>query len=151
MWYRVFCRSAGSLEPRDLAGRLATSGRAVRAEFEPNDRTWSSGALRLGSGTPIYVERFDTATDELRNDLNTWAAYLETLDYSPNHTRLMEHVIQTRLLFTIRKPLDHPNESAVDDVCRALCGELATVGDGIFQIEDEAWYSADGTMLLQEY
>ena len=151
MWYRVFCRSTDSLDPRELVARLATPGRPVRGAFQPDDRTWSSGALQLGSGTPIYVERFGTAEDDLRNDLNTWAAYLETLDYSPNHTRLMEHVVQTQQLFTIRKPLDHPTESAVDDLCRGLCGELATAGDGIFQIEDEAWYSADGTLLLQEY
>jgi hypothetical protein len=151
MWYRVFCRSTDSLEPRDLVARLTTGGRPVRGEFQPDDLTWSSGALRLGSGTPVYVERLGTAEDNLRNDLNTWAAYLETLDYSPNHTRLMEHVIQTQQLFTIRKPLDHANESAVDDLCRGLCKELAKPGDGIFQVEDEAWYSADGTLLLQEY
>jgi hypothetical protein len=29
--------------------------------------------------------------------------------------------------------------------------ELAEAGNGIFQVEDEAWYSADGTLLLKEY
>jgi hypothetical protein len=151
MWYRVFCRSTDAPEPRGLMARLVSTTRPVGGEFHPDDRGWASAAFRFGAGTPVYVERFRVADDDLRNDLNTWAAYLETLDYSPNHTRLMEHVIQTQQLFTIRKPLDHPNESAVDDLCRGLCFGLAEAGDGIFQIEDEAWYAADGTLLLQEY
>jgi len=151
MWYRVFCRSTAALEPRELVARLANLGRPIRGEFQPDDRGWSSGALRIGTGTPIYVERFRTADDDLRNDLNTWAAFLETLDYSPNHTRLMEHVIQSQQLFTIRKPLDNADESAADDLCRGLCTELARAADGVFQVEDEGWYTADGTLLLQEY
>src|SRR5215213_3172469 len=107
MWYRVFCRSPDTLEPRELVARLADHGRPVRGEFQPDDRGWSSAALRVGGGTPVYVERLRTAEDELRSDLNTWAAFLETLDYSPNHTRLMEHVIQSQQLVTIRKPIDH--------------------------------------------
>jgi len=151
MWYRVFCRSADTLEPGELVARLAASGRSARAEFRPDGRDWTSGAIQFGGGTPVYVERFRTAEDDLRNDLNTWAAVLETLDYSPNHGPLMEHVIQTRQLVTVRKPLDHPNESAVEDLCRRLCTALAGAGDGVFQVEDEGWYSADGTLLLKEY
>jgi len=151
MWYRVFCRSTDAPDPRELMARLASTSRPVGGEFHPDDRGWASAAFRLGGGTPVYVERLRTADDDLRNDLNTWAAYLETLDYSPENTRLMERVIQTQQLFTIRKPLDHTNEAAVDDLCMALCAELAGAGDGVFQIEDEAWCSADGTVLLREY
>jgi hypothetical protein len=151
MWYRVFCRSADTLEPRELVARLTSHARPVRGDFQPDGREWRTGALKLGGGTPVYVERFRTAEDDLRNDLNTWAAVLETMDHSPNHARLMEHVIQTQQLFTIRKPLDHANESALDDVCRRLCLELAGAGDGVFQVEDEGWYSEGGTLLLREY
>jgi hypothetical protein len=151
MWYRVFCRSTEAVTPADLMPRLAPSGQLMTGLFEPPDATWTSAELAIGGGTPVYVERFRTADDDLRNDLNTWAAVLETLDYSPNHTRLMEHVIQTQQLFTVRKPLDHANEAAVDDVCRRLCLELARTADGVLQIEDDGWYSADGTLLLKEY
>lgn len=151
MWYRVFCRSPDTLEPRDLMVRLAAGGPPVSAEFDPDGHDWSSGAFRVGKGTPVYVERFRTTDDDLRSDLNTWAAVLETMDYSPNNGPLMEHVVQTQQLFTIRKPLDHPNESAVDDLCRRLCTTLAAAGDGVFQAEDDGWYAADGTLLLKEY
>jgi len=43
--------------------------------------------------------------DDIRDDLNAYAAELETCDYSPNHTRLMEHAIQTKQLITLRKPI----------------------------------------------
>jgi hypothetical protein len=151
MWYRVFCRSPDAPAPADLLARLAAGGRPVTASFDPPDRSWASAEVGLSRGTPVYLERFRTAEDDLRNDLNTWAAVLETLDYSPNHARLMEHVIQTQQLFTVRKPLDHANESALDELCRRLCLELAAAGDGVFQVDDDGWYAADGTLLLKEY
>jgi hypothetical protein len=83
--------------------------------------------------------------------LNTWAAWLEAQDHEPNHTRLMEHVIQSRQLVTIRKPVDHPNESAVEDLCRGLCRTLAEAADGVYQVEGDGWYSAGGERLLTEY
>ena len=63
----------------------------------------------------------------------------------------MEHVVQCRQLVTVRKPLDHPNESAVEDVCRALCRTLAERADGVYQAEGDGWYAANGKLLLQEY
>jgi len=151
MWYRVFCRSTNVPEAVDLLARLTTGGPPITASFDPPDVGWTSAELGVGRGTPVYAERFRTVEDDLRNDLNTWAGVLETMDYSPNHTRLMEHVIQTQQLFTIRKPLDHANEAAVDDLCRRLCSELAAAGDGVFQVEDDGWYASDGTLLLKEY
>src|SRR5687768_11475937 len=125
MWYRVFCRSADVPDPQRILARLREDGVKVDASFTPDGRGWTTGEMRLGPGTPVLVERYETAEDDLRNDLNTWAGYLETLDYSPDHVPLMERVIQTQQLFTVRKPLDHANESAVEDLCRALCLHLA--------------------------
>ena len=151
MWYRIFCRSAAELAPADLLARLAQGRPAVEGRFRGDDLGWTAAEVVLAGGTPIFVERFLTGEDNLRDDLNTWAAYLETLDYSPNHAALMEHVIQSQQMVTVRKPLDHPNESAVEDVCVGLCQTLAAAGDGIYQVEDRGWYAADGTLLLQEY
>ena len=87
--------------------------------------------------------------DNLRNDLNSWAAFLETCDYSPNHSMLMERVIQTQQLITLRKPIDHADEVSVDRLCLAVCGFLAEQADGIYQIDDDGWYDAAGTLLLK--
>lgn len=148
MWYRVFCRSDAEVEPAQL---LAGAGESVTADFRGDDLGWTAGELRLGSGSPIHVERYLTGEDDLREDLNTWAGWLETQDHEPNHAKLMEHVIQSRQLVTIRKPVDHPNESALDDVCREICRALAVKADGVFQVDGDGWYAADGQLLLKEY
>ena len=150
MWYRVFCRSNDLQPPPEIIARLRREGLAVEGSFNPNDRGWTTAELRLGAGTPVFVERYRTADDDLRNDLNTWAAVLETMDYSTNNVRLMEHVIQAQQMFTVRKPVSHANESGIEDLCRTLCMELAAA-DGVFQIEDDGWYSADAVLLLKEY
>ena len=151
MWYRVFCRSDEAPEPGAIVAALWGEGLQFEGTIIPGGPDWTGGELRLGAGTPVCLERFQTVEDDLRNDLNTWAAYLETLDYSPNHIPLMEHVIQTRQLFTVREPLDHANESAIENLCRALCLHLARAADGVLQVEGDGWYAADGALLLKEY
>jgi len=151
MWYRVFCRSDAEVKPAELLAAVQRPGRPVAGDFRGDDLGWTAAELSLGPGTPIYVERFLTGEDDLREDLNTWAGWLETQDHEPNHARLMEHVIQTRQLVTIRKPLDHANESAVEDVCRGLCRMVAERADGVFQVDGDGWYGADGQLLLKEY
>src|SRR5687767_10631143 len=120
MWYRVFCRSDAVATPNELLAELAGRGVPCTGRFRGDDTGWTAADLDLGAGTPVSVERYLTDTDDLRTDLNTWAAYLETLDYSPNHVGLMERVIQTRQLVTVRKPLDHANEVLVERLCEQL-------------------------------
>src|SRR5437763_6809467 len=151
MWYRVFCRSDAEVKPDDLLAYVQQPGRPVTASFRGDDLGWTAAEFSLGFGTPVYVERYLTGEDELRDDLNTWAAWLETQDHEPNHARLMEHVIQSKQLVTIRKPVDSSNESAAEDLCRAICQTLPRAADGVYQVEGDAWYAADGQLLLNEY
>ena len=151
MWYRVFCRSEVEVKPADLLARVQQPGRPVTGSFRGDDLGWTAAEFSLGTGSPVYAERYLTGEDDLREDLNTWAAWLEAQDHEPNHARLMEHVIQSRQLVTIRKPVDHPNESAVEDLCRGLCNALAEAADGVYQVEGDGWYSAAGDRLLTEY
>ena len=152
MWYRVFCRSGQEVKPADLLAHLQAAGLVVEGHFRGDDLGWTAAELVVrGGGTPVYVERYLTEQDDLRADLNTWAGYLETLDYSPNHGMLMEHVIQTRQLFTLRKPIDHANDAAVEAVCAAACQFLAGSVDGVYQIEGEGWYSPAADLLVKEY
>ena len=147
MWYRVFCRSLAEVTPAELLADLGASD----SRFRGDDLGWTAGEVILGLGTPVYVERYLTDTDDLRDELNTWAAYLETLNYSAEHVRLMEHVIQSRQLITVRKPLDQANEIEVERVCLAICQKLAQTADGIYQVEGEGWYTSNGTLMLKEY
>jgi len=151
MWYRIFCRSAEELPPGDLLAKVREQGIAVEARFKWDNLGWTTADFTFGQGTPVFAERYLTDTDDLRNDLNTWAGYLETLVYSPNSVPLMERVIQTKQLITLRKPLGHSNEAGVERLCEALARTLAAAADGVYQIEGNGWYAADGDVLVKEY
>ena len=152
MWYRVFGRLPDEVPPAALAEHLHASGLAVEPHFKGDDLGWTAGELRLpGGGTPVYVERYLTAEDDLRDDLNAYAALLETCDYSPNNTTLMRHVIQSQQLVTMRKPIDARDEVLLERVLVAVCRFLASYTDGVYQIDGEGWFAADGTLLLREY
>jgi hypothetical protein len=152
MWYRVFGKSESEPAPAALAERLVAAGLTVEPHFKGDDLGWTSGELRLPrAGTPVMLQRYLTSEDDLRDDLNAHAAELETCDYSPNHGRLMEHVVQSKQLVTIRKPLDASDEVALDAVLEETCRFLAAATDGVYQIDGRGWFSAAGELLLQEY
>jgi hypothetical protein len=151
MWHRIFCRGDERLAPAAFLEHLHSSGLAVETDFRGDDLGWTTAVMRLGTGSPVYIERYRVQEDDLRDDLNSWAAFLETCDYSPNHDMLMERVIQTRQLITLRKPIDHSDEVGIDKLCLAICRFLAANADGIYQIDDDGWYTANGELLLKEY
>jgi hypothetical protein len=152
MWHRVFGRSEAEVPPAALAENLHAAGVPVEPHFKGDDLGWTSGELRLpGGGTPVYLERYLTTDDDIRDDLNAHAAELETMDYSPNSGRLMEHVVQTRQLVVIRKPVAASDEVLVDRVVLEACRFLAARTDGVYQIDGQGWFAADGELLVQEY
>jgi hypothetical protein len=97
------------------------------------------------------VERWLADEEGIRAELNAWAAYLETCEYSPHHGPLMERCVQTGQLFVIRKPVDCADEARVGRVCDALCRRLAGMTGGFYQADGEGVYEADGEMLVREY
>jgi hypothetical protein len=152
MWYRIFGLNESEPSPAALAEHLHAAGLAVEPHFKGDDLGWASGELRLpGGGTPVYVQRYLTSEDDIRDDLNAHAAELETCDYSPNHGRLMQHAIQTKQLITLRKPLDAADEVMLENVLEMACRFLATATDGVYQIDGRGWFSATGELLMPEY
>ena len=152
MWYRVLGRSSNDVPPAALTAHLHAAGLPVEPHFKGDDLGWTSGELRLaGLNTPVLLDRYLAKEDAIRDDLNAYAAILETCDYSPNHASLMERVIQSQQLVVLRKPLDAINEVALEKLLIESCRFLASHTDGVYQIDGEGWFSADGTLLLQEY
>lgn len=152
MWYRVFGRDAAEVPPAALAGHLHAAGLPVEPHFKGDDLGWTSGELRLpGLETPVMLDRYLTADDDLRADLNATAADLETRDYSPNNGVLMERVIQTRQMVVIRKPIAAADEVTLERLLVETCRFLAAHSDGVYQIDGDGWYAADGELLLREY
>lgn len=152
MWHRVFALRADPVPPADLVEHLHASELRVVPHFRGDDLGWTSAELVLpGPGAPVRVERYLTEIDDLRSDLNAFAAELETMDYSPNHVGLMQHVIQTKQLIAFRRPLDHADEATLERLCEEVARFLAARVDGVYQVDGRGWFAADGTLLIQEY
>ena len=152
MWYRVFSLSDSLVSPAVLVEHLHALALPVTPHFKGDDLGWTAGELVLpGGGTPVQLGRYLAKEDDLRDDLNAYAALLETMDFSPNSPRLMQHVVQTRQLVTLRRPLDHADEATLERLCLEAVRFLAAHSDGVYQIDGQGWFAADGTLLLQEY
>jgi hypothetical protein len=151
VWYRVFGRSDAEPGLVPLAAHLHARGLAVEPHFKGDDLGWTTGELRLPTGSPVLVARYLTAADDLRDDLNAHAAELETMDYSPNSGPLMGRVVQTEQLVTLRKPVDTADEVLLDAVLDEAARFLASATDGVYQIDGRGWFAADGELLVREY
>jgi hypothetical protein len=151
MWYRVFGSSDAEPSPAALAAHLRALGLAVEPHFKGDDLGWTSGELHLPTGSPVLLARYLTKEDDLRDDLNAHAAELETMDYSPNSGPLMQFVIQTKQLITLRKPVDVVDEVLLEKVLDAATQFLAARTDGVYQIDGRGWFAAAGELLVQEY
>jgi hypothetical protein len=150
MWYRVFGLSEVEPSPALLAEHLHALGLAVEPHFKGDDLGWTEGELRLPTGAPVPLARYLTKEDDLRDDLNAHAAELETMD-SPNSGPLMQRVIQTRQLVTLRKPADATDEILLDKVLDAATRFLASATDGVYQIDGRGWFAAGGELLVPEH
>lgn len=152
MWYRVFGLGEIMPQPAELQQALRDDGFDVPLEVRGDDLGWTALGFRLDSdSSPIHVERYLSPDDDIRSDLDAWAGWLETQDHAPNHQMLMERVVSTRQLFTIRRPLDHSNEIRLEQVAQLVVQFLARATDGLVQIDGKGFFDADGLELLIEY
>jgi hypothetical protein len=152
MWYRVFGLKRDQVPPIVLAEYLHSLGLPVEPHFRGDDTGWTNVQLILpGNGTPVSVDRFLTDVDELRDELNAFAALLETMDYSPNNQKLMEHVISTQQFIAYRKPIDHADDAKLETLCDVLGKFLAEQSDGVLQIDGLGWFAASGERLIEEH
>ncbi|MFO0807879.1 MAG: hypothetical protein U0746_04580 [Gemmataceae bacterium] len=151
MWYRVFSPNEQAVDLGDMLERLHAVGLPATGSFRGDDLGWTSGELRLDRGTPVYVERYLTKEDDLRDDLNTWAAWAETQDHAAGYQDLMQRIIATKQLMTLRKPIDCADEATVERLCEEACLYLARQTAGIWQADGKGFLDADGNVLVPEY
>lgn len=154
MYCRVFGLTDAPVPPAELLEELHTANLPVAGRFRgdgPDPDHWFAVELRFPDAAPVVVERYLPETDDVRDELNAWAAWLETADWSPHAGRLMGEVIAARQLFAWRRPIDHSDESRLDRLCEALTRGLARRTDGFFQVDGAGFFTADGELLVQEY
>ena len=140
-WCRVFGTSAEQPAPAAVLEYLRGLGVTGKMHFRGDSAGWTALEVVLDvNASPLVLECFLSSEDGIRKELNSWAAWLETCEDSPHHTLLMERVIQTKQLYTLR----HERLSA--DLCRWL----ARMTDGIYQCDEAGFFAADGTLLIRE-
>ncbi len=143
MWHRVFSPNPAPVSPVALAEHLHAAGFAVEPHFRGDDLGWTSGELRF-AGSTLRIDRYLTAVDDIREDLNTFAAMLELKD-TPHTAGLMQRVIQTQQLIALQcQAPDHQT------ICVEVIRYLAARSDGVYQIDSRGWFAATGELLVAE-
>jgi hypothetical protein len=151
-WCRVFGQAEAEPDPDRLTREVARAAPEAVVAWQQSERGWCRAEVRVDpSRPPLVLERFWRDEEGIRGELQAWAAWLETCDYSPHHEPLMRHLIQTQQVFTLRRPVDWPNEALLDALCDVLSQALAQEADGVYQIDGRGFFAPDGALLLEEY
>lgn len=150
-WSRVF----GLLDLNPDPARLEQAALEIipkaAVHLKGDDRGWFCAEISWGQGSPLTIETYAATDPEVRADLNTWAAYIETCDYSPNAHSTMVKVALSQQIITLRRPIDHADESGLDRLMHGMAQHLALEIDGIFQIDEAGFFDKNGTLLVEEF
>lgn len=150
MWYRVFGSSDAIVQPADLLEYLHASGFEATGHFRGDKEGWFSAELRVpGVDEPLELQRYLASEPGIRDELNTWAAWLETQDH-PERVELMRQVIQSRQVFTVPGLPELHEDGTVRELRRLVCFFLANQTGGICQFDGEGFFASDGMLLLSE-
>jgi hypothetical protein len=151
MWFRVFGANDVQPEPAALLEHLKGLAVTVPGHFGGDQHGWFRADFPYAADTaPLRLERFLVSEDDIRDDLNAWAAWLETQDENPNVPRLMQLMISTKQVFTLRCPRDAYDEAEVQKLCLGVCQFLAKQTGGVYQVDRAGFFAPDGRELLRE-
>jgi hypothetical protein len=133
-WYSVWGATGDIPSPSAMLEHLRPRVDGLVHEFEPDVEQWLSGRFRLsGSKHPaILVRRESPGHDE-------FLGRLETLE----HVRRTQQVIHLVPCASLEL---RPSKMA--RMCEQLCGFLARTSDGLIQVYQEGFFSAEGKSLL---
>jgi hypothetical protein len=151
VWFRVFGTNDVLPEPAAILAHLRNRGMAVVGKFYNDEEGWFQAELLFGDEEPtLHLECFLATEEGVRADLRAWAAWLETVEQNPNHQRLMEHMIATKRVLTLHESDEGPKRVALKELCVELSKFLARQTAGVYQVDDQGFFDADGTLLLEE-
>lgn len=149
MWFRVFGIQDITPSPDELVGHLRGLGFDLEGHFGGDDSGWFNVELVM-AGATIRLDRYLASADDIRDELNSWAAWLETVEENPVVPHLMHHVVSSQQVFTFECPRDRIEEPGVGKLCQELCQYLAKKTRGIFQIDQKGFFASDGKLLVKE-
>jgi hypothetical protein len=138
-WYRVFGLS--EVPPTLAALQERFDSDAVESQIQSDEQGWYRAAFAWENGG-VTIDRYLVSEEGIRRELNTWAAWVESTGEGELQSRLMQRLIATQQLLVMR---DLP-----DGIADELCRSLAVVTDGVYQIDGEGFFGADGSLLLRD-
>ena len=150
MWFRIFGVKEAAPEPAALLEHLHANGVAVEGHFAGDDLGWFRADFVLPGQQPLRLDRFLAEEDEVRDQLNAWAAWLENAADAKRSVQLMQLMIAANQVMTLECPRDRAEEPEVLKFCLALCRYLAAQTAGAFQVDGEGLFDANGELLVRE-
>ena len=143
--YRVFCHSTKGPSAAAFAEHLRHHHPDAVVHFKGDQLGWLRAEVILGKhAAPQVIERFLVEESDMRPQLNSWVAWLETVDH-PRRESVIDRVVNSQQVFTLEV---HSPDAA--KLAKVACKYLAHMADGIYQIDDEGFFSADGLLLVPE-
>jgi hypothetical protein len=146
-WYRVFARGESGPSPESIREHLRELDAVGQADFVGDAAGWYAAEVILGPAGTLRLERYGADEEGIGTELRRWAAWLECREDASHAGALLEHVVQSRQLFTLEAP-DGSAES--DRVCAGLCRFLAARADGVWQADGRGFFDAAGALLVPE-
>ena len=139
-YYRVFATSDFHPDPGAVEDALRARGLDAAGEFRGDEDGWFHALLRTGELT-CEVDCWLSTEDDIRRELNAWAAWVEASGDGPAQARLTALVATAPRLYTA---------SGDEALCVALAKSLAGATAGVYQIDGRGFFDADGSLLVAE-
>jgi hypothetical protein len=151
-WSRVFGATDVEPEPAALVEHLHHAGFDFASRWSRDERGWFRVHLLTGEDedAPIELQRYMADEEGIRAELNTWAAWLESIEDHPQAVSLMGRLIASRQVFTLERPDDVYDVGWADELCDHVCRYLAAATDGVYQVDGRGLCAADGSLLVPE-
>jgi len=147
MYYRVFGTTLSPVAPAALLEHMQRAGFAVTCHFRGDREGWFRADLVYPlADARLELQRFLSTEEGVRAELNTWAGWLESV----HQLDWLQHIISTSQIFTVQAVVEEDAEVPIDDLCVALCRYLACETSGIFQIDGQGFFTADGKCIVRE-
>jgi hypothetical protein len=160
MWFRIFGTNQVQPEPAAFLEHIRReTGYDIEGKFSADEQGWFRAELDMDHGMLLLtIDHYLAEEKGIRAELNTWAAWLETMEHDPNHGMLMQHMIRTSQVFTFQGPTEAESVlPGTQCLYLEICGFLARVTEGVYQADGDGlfgsgdgFYSADGALLLKE-
>jgi len=149
-YYRVFGLNDKEASAHELLSWARNHEGTAQAKFRSDDRGWFEAELVFPeSEQRWHISRFMADEEGIRRELGTWAAWLEAQQDNPYHAVLMKDMIATRQIFTIEHSEEDEDRTGSERLAE-LCRHLAQITAGVYQVDGRGFFSADGTLLVEE-